>query len=105
MADTKMTAQHYTYSVMYSAEDGEYVAICNAFPLMSWLEPTAGEAIEGMIKLVTDTLDDMYKEGENIPEASMGNRCNICGMPVIEHSASNVKEIHQEYDNLNKNLR
>ena len=32
---------HYTYRVTWSPEDGEYVALCTEFPLLSWLA-TAG---------------------------------------------------------------
>lgn len=35
-----MSADHYTYRVTWSAEDGEHVGLCAEFPSLSWLAKT-----------------------------------------------------------------
>jgi len=52
-------ADHYTYRVTWSAEDGEFVGLCTEFPSLSWLEPTQQEAFAGIRQLVADCVDDL----------------------------------------------
>ena len=49
----------YTYKVTWSAEDGEYVGLCDEFPSLSWLSPTSEEAFSGIRQLVSDSVADM----------------------------------------------
>jgi predicted HicB family RNase H-like nuclease len=58
----------YTYRVTWSEEDGEHVGLCAEFPSLSWLEATSEAALRGIIKLVRETLGDMKKRGEEIPQ-------------------------------------
>ena len=61
-------ADRYADRVMWSEEDGEYVATVAEMPSLSWLssEPTA--ALEGIRVLADDVVADMEKAGETPPE-------------------------------------
>ena len=58
----------YTYRVTWSQEDQEYVGLCAEFPSLSWLESTHEKALAGIRKLVKDTVADLKKNKEPIPE-------------------------------------
>jgi predicted RNase H-like HicB family nuclease len=60
--------EKYSYRIIWSEEDGEHVALCAEFPSLSWLAPSLGEALNGIIKLVAGVINDMRKSGEEIPE-------------------------------------
>lgn len=59
----------YTYHVIWSGEDGEYVGLCAEFPSLSWLAPDREAALSGIRELVADCVDDMRACGEALPEA------------------------------------
>ena len=59
---------HYTYRIAWSGEDGEHVGRCAEFPSLSWLAPTAGEALSGIQNLVQKVLADMRDTGESPPK-------------------------------------
>lgn len=61
-------ADHYTYRITWSAEDGEHVGRCAEFPSLSWLAPTPAEALSGVRELVSGVLVDMRANGESPPE-------------------------------------
>ena len=61
-------ADHYTYRITWSPEDGEHLGRCAEFPSLSWLAPTPGEALSGIRKVVSDVLADMETNGETPPE-------------------------------------
>ncbi len=42
----------YTFRVIWSDEDEEFVGLCDAFPSLSWLAPTREEALQGIQLLV-----------------------------------------------------
>lgn len=58
----------YTYRVAWSVEDQEHVATVAEFPSLSWLAPTAVEALTGLVDLVRDVVADMAANGEPVPE-------------------------------------
>lgn len=58
---------HYTYRAVWSPDDDEYVGLCAEFPSLSWLAPSAGQAIAGVERLVDDVVADMTASGEHIP--------------------------------------
>ena len=60
--------EHYTYRVTWSVADQEFVGLCAEFPSLSWLAETRGEAMDGIVNMVADTLMDMDNAGEAIPE-------------------------------------
>jgi hypothetical protein len=51
-------SQH-TYRAEWSPEDDEYVGLCAEFPSLSWLAPTASEAVAGIKRVVDDVVVDM----------------------------------------------
>ena len=58
----------YTYRVMWSEEDGEYVGLCAEFPSLSWLAKTQEDALTGIRDTVHLVIQDMKSTGESIPE-------------------------------------
>ena len=65
-----MTTDRYTYTVIWSQEDEEFVGLCAEFPSLSWLEPTRAEACSGIRSLVADVVDDMIANGEQLAPSS-----------------------------------
>lgn len=61
--------EHYTYRVIWSKEDGEYVGLCAEFPSLSWLDESMDGALAGIVQLVKDVVVDMTANGEPIPES------------------------------------
>lgn len=59
---------HYTYRVTWSSEDQEYVGLCAEFPSLSHLDSTQEKAMQGIINLVKDVVEEMKSTGEVIPE-------------------------------------
>lgn len=64
----KGLAERYTYRVMWSEEDTEYVGLCAEFPSLSWLAATQSEALTGIVKLVRGVLADMKRSREPQPQ-------------------------------------
>lgn len=60
-------SNHYTYRAEWSPDDGEYVGLVAEFPSLSWLAPTAAEAVAGASELVEGILADMEETGETPP--------------------------------------
>jgi len=58
----------YSYRVLWSDEDNEYVGLCAELPSLSWLSKSPDAAFKGIRKLASDVIADMKKEGEPIPE-------------------------------------
>ncbi|GJL77323.1 MAG: hypothetical protein NPINA01_03120 [Nitrospinaceae bacterium] len=59
--------KHYTYRVTWSEEDGEHVALCAEFPSLSYLAKTPAKALQNMMKLVKEAVEDMEANGEPVP--------------------------------------
>jgi predicted HicB family RNase H-like nuclease len=59
---------HYAYRVVWSAEDGAFVATVAEFPSLSWLHPDQAEALRGLVDLVADVVSDLEANGEAVPE-------------------------------------
>ena len=47
-----MNTRHYTYRVIWSDEDVEFVGLCAEFPSLSWLHATMAGALEGIATAV-----------------------------------------------------
>lgn len=62
-----MSADHYTYRVTWSPEDGEHIGLCAEFPSLSWLARTPEAALKGIRKLVAEVVADMAASGELVP--------------------------------------
>ncbi len=58
----------YTYRVTWSEEDNEYVGLCAELPSLSWLEKSPEKALSGVRKLVRDTIADLKKSKEAVPD-------------------------------------
>lgn len=59
--------KHYTYRVTWSESDGEYVALCAEFPSLSYLHEEQTAALEGLLEVVKDVVNDMQESGEELP--------------------------------------
>lgn len=60
-------AKKYTYRVLWSEDDQEYVGRCLEFPSLSHLEPDQAAAFNGIVRLVDAALKDLRKSKEEIP--------------------------------------
>ena len=60
--------KHYAYRVVWSAEDGEFVATVAEFPSLSWLHADQTEALRGLVGLVAEVVSDLEASGEAVPE-------------------------------------
>lgn len=60
-------ADLYTYRVTFSEEDQEHVGLCAEFPSLSWLDKTREGALNGIVNLVLEVLQDMEQSGEQPP--------------------------------------
>ena len=58
----------YTYRVVWSEDDQEFVGTCAEFPSLSWLKATPEAALKGIRALVKSVVEDMQDSGEVIPE-------------------------------------
>ena len=63
-----MESKQYTYRVIWSEEDQEFVGLCAEFPSLSWLEESQEDALRGIVQLVKDTVADMEQTGEHAPQ-------------------------------------
>ncbi len=61
-----MIADRYTYRVEWT--DGEHVATVQEFPSLSWCDDSPRHALKGIIRMVSEVLDDMAEAGEMPPE-------------------------------------
>ena len=61
-------ADHYTYRITWSPEDGEHLGLCAEFPSLSWLASTPDAALSGIRDLVSSVFTDMRASGETPPE-------------------------------------
>jgi predicted HicB family RNase H-like nuclease len=61
-------ADHFTYRVSWSEEDGEFVGTCAEFPSLSHLDADQEAALRGIRGLVADVVADMHAHRETVPE-------------------------------------
>ena len=62
-----LESDKYTYRVTWSGADGEFVGLCAEFPSLSWLTAGPEEALTGIRSVVKECVEDMVRNGENIP--------------------------------------
>lgn len=60
--------EHYTYRIIWSAEDEEFVGLCAEFPSLSYLDQNRYQALDGITNLVKDVVADLLANNEEIPE-------------------------------------
>ena len=58
----------YSYRVMWSEEDQDFVGTCAEFPSLSWLKSSPEAALKGIRALVKSVVKDMMKNKEDVPE-------------------------------------
>jgi len=58
----------YSYRVIWSEEDQEYVGLVAEWPSLSWLSKSQEAAFKGIRKLVKDSVADMIARKELLPE-------------------------------------
>jgi predicted HicB family RNase H-like nuclease len=69
-----LKSDHYTYRVVWSEEDAQWVGLCAEFPSLSWLAPTPEDALRGIRKTVAGVVRDMKAGGEHVPEPICSRR-------------------------------
>jgi predicted HicB family RNase H-like nuclease len=67
-------SHHFSYRVVFSQEDDEWVGLCTEFPSLSHLAPTQVQAMQGIATLVADVVTDMIETGEAVPGAMSDRR-------------------------------
>lgn len=60
--------EHYSYRVIWSTEDQEFVGLCAEYPSLSYLDENRIAALNGITDLVKSIVEDMEKNGEKVPE-------------------------------------
>ena len=60
--------EKYSYRVIWSDDDEEYVGLCAEFPGLSWLSKSQDAAFKGIRKIVADAIKDLKKNKETVPE-------------------------------------
>jgi len=57
----------YTYRVMWSEEDDEFVGLCAEFPGLSWLASSPEKALKGIRSVAKNCVEDMVQNKEDVP--------------------------------------
>lgn len=60
-------AEKYTYRVVWSEDDQQYVGVCTEFPSLSHLAGSHNEALTGIVEVVRAVLADMRQEKQDPP--------------------------------------
>ncbi len=59
--------ERYTYQIIWSEEDRQYVGLCAEFPGLSWLADSAADAMAGIRRVVAGVVDDIIAAGQSPP--------------------------------------
>ena len=59
--------EHYSYRLIWSSEDEEFVGQCAEFPSLSYLDESRIATLNGITDLVKDLVVDMDNNGEKVP--------------------------------------
>ncbi len=62
-----LESDKYTYRVLWSDEDEEFVGLCAEFPSLSWLAASPEKALKGIRAVVKDSVSDMKQNKEELP--------------------------------------
>ena len=60
-------SDRYTYRIIWSEEDKEYVGLCAELPSLSWLAESQESALKGIRAVVEKAIKDMRDSGESPP--------------------------------------
>lgn len=67
-ADPGVDLNHYSYRVVWSPEDGEYIATALEWgPALSWLDEDPTAALSGLRDLIQDSIEDLTADGKPVP--------------------------------------
>jgi predicted HicB family RNase H-like nuclease len=58
----------YSYRVIWSDKEEEYLGLCAEFPSLSWLAGTPEAALKGIRRIVAEGIKIMEADGDSIPE-------------------------------------
>ena len=58
----------YSYRVIWSDKDDEYLGLCAEFPSLSWLAGTPEAALKGIRRVIAEGINIMEADGDSIPE-------------------------------------
>jgi hypothetical protein len=62
-------ASHYTYRVVWSAEDEAWIGLVEEWPSLSWIdEESPAGAFGGIVRITRDAVADGRARGEPVPE-------------------------------------
>jgi predicted HicB family RNase H-like nuclease len=64
---THSVAEKYTYRVLWSDEDREYVGLCAELPGLSWLDKSHTAALRGIVDAAREAVADMTRQHEAVP--------------------------------------
>jgi predicted HicB family RNase H-like nuclease len=59
--------EKYTFRVLWSEEDKEFLGLCAEFPSLSWLAASREAALTGIVKTARQAVRDMVADGEAPP--------------------------------------
>lgn len=59
--------EHYSYRVIWSVDDCEFVGLCAEFPSLSFLHENRIDALNGITNLVKDIIVDLENNDEIVP--------------------------------------
>lgn len=48
-----------TFTIFWSPEDKGYVATCDLYPSLSWIDPDPTEALDRLIDIIDETVEDL----------------------------------------------
>lgn len=80
-----MAINGYSYKVIWSDEDKEYVGVCAEFPSLSFLANTHKSALSGIQQLVNDVVAEMQASGATVPSTSKRRRIVIVDDDKVSH--------------------
>ena len=55
-----LESDKYTYRVLWSEEDEEFIGLCAEFPSLSWLASTSEKALKGIRSIVKDCVSTSF---------------------------------------------
>ncbi len=90
--------EQYTYRVIWSDEDAEFVGLCAEFPGLSHLAPDQSGALEGIVSLVGEIVADMAANSEAVPEPLSRKRYSgnfQVRVPPEQHRSLAIKAAEQ----------
>ena len=86
-----MAEHEYRYWTEWSDEDGEWVGLCDGFPLVSWLEPDREAAESGIRAVVAEAVELLRAEGKPVP--APGTKWPPQALAWATHEMSRAKEM------------